>query len=97
MYKGLPRFFNCSSSADAKKLVAFLAQKKGTLIKVYNNIPREAYFTLMQEAKKAGIDVAGHKPVQISTVEALDAGMKSLEHARFFIWDSFSGSDSLRK
>jgi hypothetical protein len=50
----------------------------------------------MREAKKAGIEVSGHKPVRVSTIEASNAGMKSIEHARFFLWDSFSGSDSLR-
>jgi hypothetical protein len=32
----------------------------------------------------------------VSTVEASNAGMKSLEHARFLIWDSFSGAEELR-
>jgi imidazolonepropionase-like amidohydrolase len=64
---------------------------------VYNNLPRQAFFTLVQEAKKAGIAVAGHKPVRVSTVEASQAGMKSLEHARFLLWDSFAGADSLRR
>jgi hypothetical protein len=97
IYNGLPTFFNCATSEDASKLVTYLKQKKVTLIKVYNNIPREAFFTLMREAKKAHIDVAGHKPVRVSTIEASDAGMKSIEHARFFIWDSYSGSDNLRQ
>lgn len=97
MYKGLPPFFNCVTPEDAIRLVAYFRENNISLIKIYNNIPREAFFMLMREAKNAGIDVAGHKPLRISTIEASDAGMKSLEHARFFIWDSFEGAAKLRK
>jgi hypothetical protein len=96
MFKGKPSFFNCASPADAVQLVHYLKERHVTLIKIYNHIPRDAFFTLMREAAKAGIDVAGHKPYRVSTVEASNAGMKSLEHAKFFIWDSYTGADSLR-
>ncbi|HEV7349692.1 amidohydrolase family protein [Telluribacter sp.] len=96
MFKRNPSYFNCATPEDAVLLVRYLAQRGVTLIKLYNNIPREAFFTLMREAKKAGLEVAGHKPVRVSTPEASNAGMKSLEHARFLIWDSFSGSERLR-
>lgn len=95
MYKNLPAFFNCATPADAVKLVDHFKKNNINLIKIYNNIPREAFIALMTEAKKAGIDVAGHKPLRVTTIEAADAGMKSLEHARFFIWDSFEGSKNL--
>jgi imidazolonepropionase-like amidohydrolase len=95
MFEGLPDFYNCRTPEEATRLVAFFKKKNVTLIKVYNNIPRASFFTLMKEAKSAGIEVAGHKPMSVSTVEAANAGMKSLEHARFIIWDSFSGADSL--
>lgn len=63
---------------------------------MYNNIPRKAFFKLMEEAQRAGITVAGHKPVRVSTIEASNAGMKSLEHARFLLWDSYPGAEALR-
>lgn len=95
MFDGLPGFFNCRTPEEAIKLVAYFKENRVTLIKVYNNIPREAFFALMKEAKRVGIAVAGHKPVRVRTIEAADAGMKSIEHGRFLIWDSFSGVDSL--
>ena len=95
-FNNSPDFFNCASPEDAKKLVAYFVENEVSLIKIYNNIPREAFFTLMKEAKSAGIAVAGHKPVKVSTLEASNAGMKSLDHAKFFIWDSFSGSAALQ-
>lgn len=97
MFDNSPEFFNCSNSEQAKELIKYFHEQKITLIKPYNNIPREAFFTLMNEAKLANIDVAGHKPLQVSTIEAANAGMKSIEHARFLIWDSFKGSEELRK
>ena len=96
MFDGLPDFFNCSNAQEARRLVDYFEAQGVDLIKLYNNIPREAFFELMEKARKAGIDVAGHKPLRISTVEASDAGMKSLEHARFLIWDSYSRSEALR-
>ncbi|NMH87315.1 amidohydrolase family protein [Flavivirga algicola] len=97
MFKNCPDFFNCATPKDAKKLVQFFNDKGVTLIKVYNNISKDAFFTLMKEAKKLGIEVSGHKPVRVSTIDASNAGMKTLEHARFFIWDSFKGAALLRQ
>lgn len=97
MFKKSPSFFNCTTPDEAKKLVQYFDEKKVTLIKMYDNIPRDAFFTLMQEAKKRGLEVAGHKPLRVSTIEASNAGMKSLDHARFFLWDSYPGGEALRK
>lgn len=96
MFEDCPDFFNCSNEREAKELVNYFIQNKVDLIKTYNNIPRDAFFTLMEEANAAGIDVGGHKPVRVSTIEASNAGMKSLEHGRFLIWDSFPGAEALR-
>jgi hypothetical protein len=96
MFKKSPPFFNCATPQQAKQLVAYFAERKVNLIKVYDNIPRDAFFALMEQARKAGIAVAGHKPVRVSTTEASAAGMKSLEHARFLLWDSFAGAAALR-
>ena len=96
MFDNSPEYFNCSNSEQAKMLVKHFQDQGVTMIKPYNNIPKEAFSTLMEEAKTAGIEVAGHKPVRISTIEAANIGMKSIEHARFLIWDSFKGSRELR-
>ncbi len=97
MFDGLPDFFNCSNSDEAELLVDYFNGQGVDLIKTYNNIPRDAFFSLMQRAKEKGISVAGHKPARISTIEASNSGMRSLEHARFLIWDSYKYADSIRK
>ena len=96
MFDDSPNFFNCSNARDAQRLVDHFEVQGVDLIKMYNNISREAFFALLKDAQKAGIVVAGHKPVRVSTLEASNAGMKSLEHARFLIWDSYAGSEALR-
>ncbi|HYG40859.1 MAG TPA: amidohydrolase family protein [Cytophagales bacterium] len=97
MFDNSPEYFNCSTPEDAVRLVKHFKENGISLIKIYNNIPSDAFFELMKEAAKQGLDVAGHKPVRVSTIEASDAGMKSMEHARFFIWDSFKESEMIRK
>lgn len=49
-------------------------------IKVYDLLPREAYFAIAGEARKQGIPVAGHIPASVSAREASDAGQRSIEH-----------------
>ena len=49
-------------------------------IKVYDGVPRDAYFAIVDEAHKLGISFAGHVPDAIRAQEASDAGQKSMEH-----------------
>jgi imidazolonepropionase-like amidohydrolase len=65
-------------------------------IKVYDRIPRDAYFALVDEARRLRVDVVGHRPRAVSAIEA-SAHQKSIEHARFILQESFPGSAELRK
>ena len=49
-------------------------------IKVHDGTPREAFFAIADEAKKAGLPLVGHVPGYVTVEEAVDAGMKSIEH-----------------
>jgi imidazolonepropionase-like amidohydrolase len=93
--KGLPEFFGAANAQQAREFVRYYADKVDA-IKVYNNISREAYFALVDEAKKVGIDVVGHRPLAISAIEAAQH-QKSIEHARFILHESFVGSAALRE
>jgi cytosine/adenosine deaminase-related metal-dependent hydrolase len=44
-------------------------------------VPRDSYFALMAEAKKADIPVGGHIPIAITPEEASDAGQRTIENA----------------
>jgi hypothetical protein len=65
---------------DARRTVDQIKADGADFVKIYNGIPREAYFALAEEAKKQGITFVGHLPYQVSASEASEAGQKSIEH-----------------
>lgn len=93
-----PGFLNTATPAQARKLVRFLKDEGAAdFIKMYNGIARDAYFALMDEARRLGIAVSGHKPLAVDLVEAVDAGQRSIEHARALLLDSFPGAQVLQR
>lgn len=68
------------SVADAASAVDSLRAQGWDFIKVYDNVPRDAYFAIAAEAKKDGIPFVGHVPLAVTAMEASDAGQKSIEH-----------------
>ncbi len=93
---GVPPFFGTATPEEARAFVRHQAATGAQEIKVYDLLPREAYFALAAEARRHGLPVVGHRPRGVSLAEAAAAGQKSVEHARDFLHESFPGSDSLR-
>lgn len=93
--KALPPFFGTATPEEARAFVQHFAKRGVEAIKVYDRIPREAYFALVDEARKLGLDVVGHRPHAVSAIEAA-SHQKSLDHARFILHESFDGSAELR-
>ncbi|MCK2243607.1 MULTISPECIES: amidohydrolase family protein [unclassified Crossiella] len=62
---------------DARAAVATCVGERAEFLKVYSQLPRDAYFALLAEAARAGIDVAGHVPFE---VPVLAAAQRSIEH-----------------
>lgn len=92
--KTVPAFFDTATPQQARAFVRHFAGRVDA-IKVYNGIPRDAYFALVAEARRLGLEVVGHRPYAVSAVEAA-ANQKSIEHARFILQESFAGSAELR-
>ena len=68
-------------TADEARLAVVLLQAGGAdFLKVYNSLPREAYFAIAQESRRIGIPFAGHVPEAVSPAEASEAGQRSQEH-----------------
>lgn len=65
---------------EARQAVHDLKAKGVDFIKVHNALAPEAFFALMDEARKEHIPVAVHLPKNVSSAEASDAGVASLEH-----------------
>lgn len=65
---------------DARDAVRKIRESGFDFVKIYNGIPRVAFYALADEAKKQGLPFAGHVPHSVSALEASDAGQKSIEH-----------------
>jgi hypothetical protein len=69
-----------ATADDGRFAVDALARSGVDFLKVYNSIPRDAYFALAAEAHAIGIIFAGHVPEAVSPLEASEAGQRSQEH-----------------
>ena len=83
-HRDAPEDFAAATAADARGLVRRLAATQGPSdhIKTYDALSRTSFFALMEEARRAGIEVSGHVPWAISLQEAAAAGFKAVAHAR---------------
>ena len=79
-YLGRSRKLAVRTAADARAAVERLALNGADLIKVYENLSRESYFAIMEEARRRGIPVDGHVPFRVTPEEAADAGQRTAEH-----------------
>ncbi len=87
-----------SGEDEGRQVVTNVKKMGADLVKVYHDIPRDAYFAIADEAKKQGIPFAGHVPVLVSAAEASDAGQQSIEHCSF-VWLACSteGEEELKR
>jgi Amidohydrolase family len=65
---------------DGRRAVSFVKARGVDFIKVHNGTPPAAYFAMLAEAKKQGLSVVGHIPIDVDPGEAIDAGHHSIEH-----------------
>ncbi len=65
---------------DARRTVDEIKASGADFVKVYNRIPRDAYFAIADEAKQQHIPFEGHVPDAITAQEASNAGQRSIEH-----------------
>jgi imidazolonepropionase-like amidohydrolase len=69
-----------ANPAEARSAVVSLKKRGADFIKVYDLVSREAYFAIVDEARKENIPMAGHIPISVTAAEASDAGQRSIEH-----------------
>jgi imidazolonepropionase-like amidohydrolase len=81
---GVPNTYpNCdtvSTAEEARRMVDKIKASGVDFVKVYDNLNRESYFAIADEAKKQHIPFAGHIPFSILLKEASDAGQRTVEH-----------------
>ena len=68
------------TAQEARAVANKLADSGADFIKVYENLSREAYFAIMDQAQRRGIPVDGHVPFRVTPEEAADAGQRTFEH-----------------
>ncbi len=68
--------------AEARAAVRELAAAGVDFIKTHRATSREAFFAMLDEARRHGLHVAGHVPLAVSWTEAAEAGMRCMEHAQ---------------
>lgn len=93
----MPSFFKAQSADDGRQLARYFKERGVDLIKVYQDIPRDGFFGLAEEARKLDVPFAGHDPTALSVLEVSNAGMRSIEHARLFLNECWEGSAAWRK
>ena len=82
---------------EGRKAVRSLKAHGVDLIKVYDALSRQTYFAIADEAKKLGLPLVGHTPTSITTIEATDAGQKSIEHLGKILEDSSGSPQRIRE
>ncbi|HEX8456418.1 MAG TPA: amidohydrolase family protein [Pyrinomonadaceae bacterium] len=85
-----------TTAAEARQAVVFLKQSGADFLKVYDDLPRAAYFALAEQAKKENLPFVGHVPREITMREASAAGQRSIEHLGTFLEGSSSVETELR-
>jgi Amidohydrolase family len=86
-------------TADEGRAAVQLLERRGVdLIKVHNFTPRDAFFAIVDEARRLQLPVAGHVPLKVTIPEGLDASMASIEHMSEGgrTWKACSGGDQYR-
>ncbi len=94
---GVDESLGAATAAGALARVAYDRARGTDFLKTYTGLTRTGYFTLAEEAPKAGLYLAGHLPFSVSVTEAVAAGQRSFEHAFLFIWGCYPGMKALRE
>jgi imidazolonepropionase-like amidohydrolase len=68
------------NEAEAREAVRQAKQEDADFVKVHDEVSRDAYFAIADEARRLGLPVEGHVPKSITAAESSIAGQKSIEH-----------------
>ncbi len=76
----VPGSLVAADAVEGREAVRKLKSMGADFVKVYTKLPRDAYLSIADEAKKQGLPFVGHLPESVSAAEASDLGQKSIEH-----------------
>jgi imidazolonepropionase-like amidohydrolase len=88
---------NINNETEGRQFVRNEKKVGADFIKLGTYLSRDAYFAIVDEAKKQGIPFSGHVPLSVSAVEVSEAGQKSIDHSYCVILACSSREEELRK
>jgi len=71
--------------AQGRQAVVRIQQEGWDMLKIYEDLPREVYLAILDEARNRDLPVAGHVSWAVSAGEAASAGLRSIEHLHPFM------------
>lgn len=93
----MPPWYRARTREEGAQLARYFKARGFDFIKIYNNVSRDGYLGLAEEARRLGIPFAGHEPAVMSAAEMSNAGQRSIEHSRIFLFNCFAGADSMKQ
>jgi imidazolonepropionase-like amidohydrolase len=92
-----PRSIAVADPIRAREVVREIKRDGYDFVKVYNRLPRDAYFAILAEAAQQHITVVGHVPSAVTIDEAVRAGQKTVEHLTGILLGTSRDEDDLRR
>ncbi len=65
---------------EARRTVQSLKAMGADCVKVHDGVPLDAYLAIADEARKVSLPLEGHVPPRVRTLQATNAGQRSIEH-----------------
>ncbi|HNP35525.1 MAG TPA: amidohydrolase family protein [Woeseiaceae bacterium] len=78
----VPSFLAPRTESQGRSLARYMSDRGVDFIKSYDSIPFPAYMGMISEATLLKLPVAGHVPKSILLIEAIEAGQRTVDHAR---------------
>lgn len=92
-----PARLRVRTAEDGREAVRLLKSRGVDFIKVHDRTPRDAYFGIVEEARRQQLPVVGHVPLALTAAEVIDAGQAGIEHLdNMGLWRSCSGGQEYR-
>lgn len=76
-----PPVLAVTDADGARDVVRLVAASRADFLKVYDQIPKDAYLALLDEARRTGVRVEGHVPIELGWTQVANLGVqRSFEH-----------------
>lgn len=92
-----PGSIGAGTTDEGREAVRKAKRDGADFVKVYSLLPRDVFFAIADEARRAGLPVDGHVPQSVSVRECADAGMRCMEHLTGVLTECSSKEAELRK